>query len=750
MDQRTLWNEHTSMVDEGFKKAQETGKEVESLFDTYLDLEEEKKVLDSHWLNWNKNRFEIVVVGEFSTGKSTFINALLQKEVLPNKVTPTTATINYIRHTEQGDGEEKAVIHFFNGEEKETPFDELDEYVTEMSKKHRVVDEVAYVDLFVSSPYLKDGVVIVDTPGLQALHPEHERITKEQIKKSNASILLFNMEQPGKKSEFTFLKDLSDSIERIFFVGNRMDGVPDDEIEEVIESLEKALRDNEYQQIPEEQAVLYPISALQALKARDDQVKTKQWNDWSSEKLIETSRFQGFEERLEDYLFNGEKAKDLIKSPFQAILQFYNRMKEKIEQIEVLIAGEVSVEQLQAERERLMDEIELRKLQLQDKERTMKNILQDAVYEHEKSFNERRLNSQQHIVDRANDIQFIEDLEDEVSSLMIDINKEIDQLVNQSLHDLASQVEMAMRREMDDFELTLHPDEGNVIQKIAEQEISISAPVSTGKHSSVYEEVDARFADEEKRLYEEKDHVKQRLKQEQALKNAREKQKMLAEKQQSESRFHELLLNSSDATKKQYGVLKKRKFWFDKKGMVDVDNERYMELVKEKKELLKKQDEERQWMYQELSKINENLVQSESEYHDMQDWYEAKRDLQKQKEEEKIRRIQDMTKAEARQLNRERKKVVREIENIFENVRREYRTLLRGLDALKLAQQSIEEYIQQKDVELNQKLKELELKEQLLTENEMKQERYREQAQYITEKLDRENENITNKYLQLI
>ena len=44
-------------------------------------LDEDRAVLNTQLKNWKDNRFEIVVVGEFSTGKSTFINALLRKKM---------------------------------------------------------------------------------------------------------------------------------------------------------------------------------------------------------------------------------------------------------------------------------------------------------------------------------------------------------------------------------------------------------------------------------------------------------------------------------------------------------------------------------------------------------------------------------------------------------------------------------------------------------------------------------------------
>ena len=51
-----------------------------------------------------------------------------------------------------------------------------------MSGNHNVVEEISHVDIFVESQYLTEGVVIVDTPGLQALHPEHEKLRKNKSK----------------------------------------------------------------------------------------------------------------------------------------------------------------------------------------------------------------------------------------------------------------------------------------------------------------------------------------------------------------------------------------------------------------------------------------------------------------------------------------------------------------------------------------------------------------------------------------
>src|SRR5215471_17491777 len=88
-----------------------------------------------------QDTFKVLVLGEFKTGKSTFINALLGEAVLPSYAVPTTAIINEIKW-----GEERRALLHFRSEEKEPldiPVDQLEDYVVIKSSE----DEVA------SSPY---------------------------------------------------------------------------------------------------------------------------------------------------------------------------------------------------------------------------------------------------------------------------------------------------------------------------------------------------------------------------------------------------------------------------------------------------------------------------------------------------------------------------------------------------------------------------------------------------------------------
>src|SRR5512141_2289996 len=67
------------------------------------------------------DRFHLVVVGEFNHGKSTFVNALLGKHVLPTGVTPTTAVIHHLEYSE----EPRAEVVYASDKRAPLPFEQV-------------------------------------------------------------------------------------------------------------------------------------------------------------------------------------------------------------------------------------------------------------------------------------------------------------------------------------------------------------------------------------------------------------------------------------------------------------------------------------------------------------------------------------------------------------------------------------------------------------------------------------------------
>ena len=167
--------------------------------------------------------FSIVVVGEFSSGKSTFLNALMRQRILPSFTSETTATVNFLRHKSQASNGEAGIVYYINGEHKEISdlnLNTIEKFVStrgDEGDKH-IATTIDHVDLFLDSKFLYNGVMLVDSPGLNGIADYHREITEAQIKVSNASIFMFNADHPGSKTDFQFLGNLKNQMNRIFFI----------------------------------------------------------------------------------------------------------------------------------------------------------------------------------------------------------------------------------------------------------------------------------------------------------------------------------------------------------------------------------------------------------------------------------------------------------------------------------------------------------------------------------------------------
>lgn len=693
---RNQFVERKQELQERFDAALQIGKELETRYPEVLSVRPVMEDLQTLRENWENERFEIVVVGEFSTGKSTFINALLKREILPSKVTPTTATVNFIRHlNELGEDckEPIAKVHFKNDDIIEIPYHDLSDYVTEMSEKVNVSENIRYVDLYVDSPYLENGVVLVDTPGLQALNLEHERITKEQIKKSNASILLFNMEQPGKLTEIKFLRDLSESIDRIFFVANRLDGVPQDQVQEVKDQLEKSLRENDYQPIAAAQAVVYPVSALQALKAQDEMVVTRHWEDVPADELMTSSRFPAFVDRLENYLFAGEKTNDFLNVPNVSIEHYYEQLIRQLEQYQEALERDDDMEGLEKAHKLANDEAELRNLQLKKEVIRLKNLFSNTKRENEKQFNEEFEKLTKSTKDSVESIGSFDRLESQVNDELELFNKDYQDLFDRKLFDLAEELNTAMRHELEEFELKVETPHLN---EVLDVRVDIHRPkIKTAEE--IEAEVKKKFANQKEELAEEKRKLDLKTKQEHQLNVQRRELQRKQEQHKDDLRFHEMLINSTPQTEERYGVIKKRRFWFDKHGTVKEENKRYDQLIAERRETVVAARREIDERIEKAMNIEMELGNFDGVYADRDEILEEQKALNEKEGMALIQRMNEELVESGRLLNNQKRRVTRQLDSIFTQCKRDYRDFIRTLDTLKLAEQQIEEYIRKQD-----------------------------------------------------
>lgn len=217
-----------------------------------------------------QEKMRLLIIGEFSRGKSTLINAILGHPVLPSKVNPSTAVINTIR----GGAEANLKIIDQAGlctdidlpEERVNKF--LDQYVTTANDQANTIKQVS---ITWPGRLEKWDFEIVDTPGVNDLDEAREELTFNYLAQADACVLLLDSQQPLSRSEINFLqyKVLPKDISRLLFVINRMDEVtetPDDETNQRLFNYVRGLLSDTVESLSEPE--IYLVSSKETLRAR--------------------------------------------------------------------------------------------------------------------------------------------------------------------------------------------------------------------------------------------------------------------------------------------------------------------------------------------------------------------------------------------------------------------------------------------------------------------------------------------------
>ncbi|MCY7278631.1 MAG: dynamin family protein [Phormidesmis sp. CAN_BIN44] len=287
-------------------------------------------------------KFRVAVVGEFSQGKSTLLNALLGEEIQPTRVIPCSGSITVLRYGEQ----KRVICHYRNGQEEIIP---LEEYQARAS----IPDDVALgnradaltsdvLEIMYEHPGLalcRHGVELIDSPGLNE-HPERTRITNQLLENVDAVIFLANGSRPMTQGERELLHSLKLKLNggqadrpanNLFVLVNFMDLLRREPDRQQVRQL---VENSVFGEPPilETSKQLHFISAQVALEAI---VEGDNQNDY-------LKTFRGFTQVLETFLTQERGA--IVNQRSQADLNgVAQSLTLQLKQAEEIIAGEVEV-----------------------------------------------------------------------------------------------------------------------------------------------------------------------------------------------------------------------------------------------------------------------------------------------------------------------------------------------------------------------------------------------------------------------
>ena len=224
--------------------------------------------------------FLLVIAGEFNSGKSSFINALLGERVLPEGVTPTTDRINLLRHG-------PAVSE-----------QQLESFLLERTHPAELLREIT----------------VVDTPGTNAIIRRHEELTRDFVPRSDLVLFVTSADRPFTESERTFLEQIREWGKKIVFVINKIDILTEaPEREQVI----TYVADNATALLGETPKI-FPVSARLAMEGRAKGVG----------EIWERSGFDAVEEYLLHTLDQEERVRLKLLNPLNVGLRLAGRYKE--------------------------------------------------------------------------------------------------------------------------------------------------------------------------------------------------------------------------------------------------------------------------------------------------------------------------------------------------------------------------------------------------------------------------------------
>lgn len=334
-----------------------------------INLVEKAKELAALAQDIRQGIFKLIVLGAFSNGKSTLINALLGEKILKAKALPTTSIVTMLVH---GNSTDVVIKYKDNKIPSRMDFDSFFKEYTLTIEDRKNIEDRGYVDRFKNIKYaqiernyrlLENGVRLIDSPGLEDEESRTDLVL-DYLNECQAVILVLNAQQLLTQSEREFIEEeLADTnFSNLFFVVNKINLVPEDEVEELNEYLRNQIKhhfldlngifDADYYQ-----RRVFFVNAQGALEGRTGS---------NNDNLLEGSNITKLENDLEHFLTSDAKNTAVFEVTLKRLSEVLIKTRDSINKqkevsakpLEELEANRVKAEELLEKLENEKEKIE--------------------------------------------------------------------------------------------------------------------------------------------------------------------------------------------------------------------------------------------------------------------------------------------------------------------------------------------------------------------------------------------------------
>lgn len=185
-----------------------------------------------------ESRFiDVGIFGRFKAGKSSLLNHLARRAVLPVGVTPVTAIITRLRYG----AHERATVEYFDGRSETVALDLAPRFISE-SENPANVRGVARMTLELPELIHYRGLQFVDTPGLDSVFEHNTETVLGWLPKAELALVTVSVDPPLSRQDVALIRTLSTYTPRIVILLTKVDLLSQAEREEVIEFVGEELK----------------------------------------------------------------------------------------------------------------------------------------------------------------------------------------------------------------------------------------------------------------------------------------------------------------------------------------------------------------------------------------------------------------------------------------------------------------------------------------------------------------------------